>query len=218
VDAFRVVVDPDQGVMSDQSLDRGRDCSPNDVRYGRVCGELLDGHLRRLRRSWSECADDLWCRVRRAGARLAESRDQGLEQRVVRDVRDLDLELTKTRDDPPTVKDGDVVVDDVGDDLSVIRAERGLTANGPESDLRTQRRSAEESTDEIDRFGRGPAGVAGEHELCADERRPVASLRQLDRPAVVAAVAQADTPAREAKVVRVEVRGSHLQFSVCVRV
>ena len=138
--------------MSDQSLDGGRRCSPNDP--------ATVASRRARRPPPGGCNAGVRVRGRpsvsgpRAGAPLAESRDHGLEQRVV----------GRPRSRPRAHGNARRSSDGQGRRRRRRRRRRrplrhpctgSLTANGPSPDLRTQRRRAEEGADEIDRFGRG---------------------------------------------------------------
>jgi hypothetical protein len=136
---------------------------------------------------------------------LLQAADQRFEQGGLGVVGNLHLDLVESHGDLASVEDGDLIVDHLRDRLSSPVAQRCLSSDRPEPDLRLEGGCPDERAHEIDRLVGRPARIPVEHELLPDEQLPVARVRQLYGPAVARSIPQADAPAGQAKVVGVEI-------------
>ena len=98
-----------------------------------------------------------------------------------------------------SVRHGDGVVDDSGDESAAGVVHLGAAADRRHVDALRESTAANERAHELDRARRRAVAVAVEHDLGTHEERRVALGRELDRPALSGAVAEARTPAREAR-------------------
>ena len=155
--ALRVGVEADDGVVEDQADHRERDGAADDVAGGRVASEVAHRDLRHEGRARRQGADVLRRLVGRAGSRLAQALDHGIEQGRGHPVPDLDLELAKARR-RLVVEDGHRVVDHAADEAAArSRADRCVAAAW--SSARSARAPRRGRTRARAR-SHGPAGVA----------------------------------------------------------
>ena len=173
----------------------------------RVRPQVGHGDLGRERRRRRERADVLRGLIRRARARLPEPLDERVEEVGRHLVADLDLELPECGGGAAVaVRHGDGVVDDPGDEPPAGVVHLGAAADRRHVHALGESTAANERAHELDRARRRAVAVAVEHDLGTHEERRVALGRELDRPALSGAVAEARTPAREAQVRGVVVR------------
>ena len=142
--------------------------------------------------------------VRRAGARLAEPLDEGVQEARRHLVADLHLDLAKRRPAP-------AVLTETASSTTPARSLPSTSWIRPAPDRRhpdalVQFLAADEPADERDTPRPGACSVPLEDDLGADEIRRVPLCGQLHRPALAGPVAEACAPPREAKIVRVVVR------------
>ncbi len=187
--------------------DGGGDRAPHDVGRGRLAAQLGDHDLGLLQRSEAEGTHDLGRRVGRAGAVVAEPPDELLDEPGRCVLRSLDLELAEARTDAPAVEHGDFVVDEVRQQTAVPVSDVDPAPHRAQAYLRRQVGGADVRANEVDGRLGGPSRVPREGQLGPHEQVAAPLSGKLERPALTAAVAEADPPAREPEVIGVEVDG-----------
>ena len=133
MDAFRIDVDPDDGVVQDQADHGERDRALHDVACRRVGPEVGDGDLGRQRAGRRERADVLRGLVGRPRAGKPQPFDERVEERRGHLVADLDFELAE-RGRAAAVDHRNGVVDDAGDEPPVRVVQSGSASDRRHAD------------------------------------------------------------------------------------
>ena len=212
MDALEVAVQPDNRVVAKQARHPGRDRVPDHL--ADRCRTPRGGkdELRRCRVLSTDRTEILRGRVGRSGPSLLQTREDRLEQPLRRLLARLDLELTEHAAPARTVDHAHHIVDDVGHQASLGIVQQDTSPCRAQPHQRPKLSVTQIAPDQIDRGRRRCSAATFEHDLVADQQLPIRVARQLHRPSLARAMAEAKTPPSETKIIAVEVRSREMLF------